>query len=248
MDIQQLGPALRLAAASAALASLAACAGAQQPQEAPRPVVKQVEDSKSATAPVEPPAAQPDASAAAAASQPPAASTVAELQSLIEQRQVAELRTTYNGTYGASLLFKGEDLLYYVALFQQRDFWRVVKTTSQPQAEATYRAFAAQSAELAAVDLRRIRLQAEYASAEKQLAARTRQLNTLQADQSLRQQQEQAVAARQEQLRQEASALAEQRQDVRAQLNALQRQIDALQAEQNSVGKKKSAGQRRAAE
>ena len=118
------------------------------------------------------------------------ASTVAELQSLIQNRQVSELRTTYNGTYGASLLFKPDDLTYYVALFQQKDFWRVVKTQSDKQAEATYRAFASQSMELAEVDIQRIRLQAEYAHNEKLLASRNAQLSTLQADNTLRMQQE----------------------------------------------------------
>ncbi len=237
MNIQQLGPSLRLALSCAALASLAACAGAKQQSE-PQPVVKQVEtDNKAASAPVTPPA--PPTPAPSAAAEPPAApTTVAELQGLIQNRQVTELRTTYNGSYGASLLFKADDMQYYVALFQQRDFWRVVKTVSQPQAEATYRAFVEQAADLAAVDLQRIRLQAENGNAEKQLAERSRQLSVLQADQALRQQQEQVVADRQAQLRQERDALAEQRQDTRAQLRALQRQIDELQAEQERVGKK----------
>ncbi|WP_144638189.1 DUF2968 domain-containing protein [Bordetella genomosp. 13] len=242
MNIQQLGPSLRVAMATAALASLAACASAQQPQSEPQPpVVKQVEsDKNAASAPVTPPAS-PSPARPAAADQPAAPTTVAELQGLIQNRQVAELRTTYNGSYGASLLFKGDDMQYYVALFQQRDFWRVVKTVSQSQAESTYRAFVEQAAELAAIDLQRIRLQAENTNAEKQLAARSRQLSVLQADQALRQQQEQMVADRQAQLRQERDALAEQRQDARAQLRALQRQIDELQAEQESVGKKAPA-------
>jgi len=237
MNIQRLGSSWRLALAGAALSSLAACAIAQ-PESAPRPVVQQVEADKAAAAaaPVEPQAAP--APAPAAPEQP--GSTVAELQGLIQNRQVAELRTTYNGSYGASLLFKADDLTYYVALFQQRDFWRVVKTVSQRQAEATYRGFAAQSADLAEVDLQRIRLQAEYAHAERQLAARTAQLNVLQADQSLRQQQEQQVAARQEQLRQETASLNEQQQDARAQLRQLQRQIDALRAEQSRIAKPKA--------
>lgn len=238
MNIQQLGPFLRLTMACASLVSLAACASAAQPPSEQPPVVKQVEsDNTAASAPVTPPA-PPAPSRPSAAEQPAAPSTVAELQGLIQNRQVAELRTTYNGSYGASLLFKADDMQYYVALFQQRDFWRVVKTVSQAQAESTYRAFVAQAAELAAIDLQRIRLQAENSNAEKQLAARNRQLSVLQADQTLRQQQEQLVADRQAQLRQERDALAEQRQDTQAQLRALQRQIDQLQAEQESVGKK----------
>ena len=225
MNVQFIRAATRMALLGTALSVLAACASAQP--EAPRPTVKQVEDPQAAATPVTPPAAP------AAPARP--ASTVAELQDLIQSRQVSELRTAYNGTYGASLLFKPEDLTYYVALFQQKDFWRVLKTVSEKQAESTYRAFAAQSAELAEVDIKRIKLQAEYAHAEKLLASRSAQLSTLQADRTLRMQQEQQVAARQEQSRQEATALADQQKDVREQLRDLQRQIDALQAQQAQI-------------
>lgn len=226
MKVHFIRGAARMALLGTALSGLAACAVAQ-PEE-PRPTVKQVEDTQAASTPVTPPASAP-----ALAARP--SSTVSELQSLIQNRQVSELRTAYNGTYGASLLFKPDDLTYYVALFQQKDFWRVLKTQSDKQAESTYRAFAAQSADLAEVDIKRIKLQAETAHAEKLLAARSAELSTLQADRALRLQQEQQVAARQEQSRQEATALAEQEKDVRQQLRDLQRQIDALQAQQAQV-------------
>ncbi|HEY0297038.1 MAG TPA: DUF2968 domain-containing protein, partial [Bordetella sp.] len=132
-------------------------------------------------------------------------------------------------------LFKPDDLTYYVALFQQRDFWQVVKTKSSQQAEATYRLFASRTAELAQIDFERIRLQAENAKAEEQLNARLARLNTLQADQALRVQQDQQVADRQTQLRAETDRLGQQQQDVRDQLRDLQRQIEALQADQNRV-------------
>jgi hypothetical protein len=226
MKVHFIRGAARMALLGTALSGLAACAVAQ-PEE-PRPTVKQVEDTQAASTPVTPPASAPSLAARPS-------STVSELQSLIQNRQVSELRTAYNGTYGASLLFKPDDLTYYVALFQQKDFWRVLKTQSDKQAESTYRAFAAQSADLAEVDIKRIKLQAETAHAEKLLATRSAELSTLQADRALRLQQEQQVAARQEQSRQEATALAEQEKDVRQQLRDLQRQIDALQAQQAQV-------------
>lgn len=216
----------------AVLSSLAACASAQS--DAARPPVQQVESKQAGDTPVTPPAPQAKAN-----------STVAELQSLIQNRQVSELRTTYNGTYGASLLFKPDDLTYYVALFQQKDFWRVVQTQSDKQAESTYRAFAQQSADLAEVDIKRIKLQAEYARSERLLAERSSELATLQADQSLRRQQEQQVAARQEQARQQAAALSQQQQQLRKELSAMQRQIDALQAEQAELQREQAASVRK---
>ncbi|AVJ28929.1 DUF2968 domain-containing protein [Achromobacter spanius] len=225
MNVQFIRGAARMALLGAALSGLAACASAQP--EPPRPTVKQVEDTQAASTPVTPPAPPP-------AARP--ASTVSELQGLIQNRQVSELRTAYNGTYGASLLFKPDDLTYYVALFQQKDFWRVLKTKSDKQAEATYRAFVTQSAELAEVDIKRIKMQAENAHAEKLLASRSAELSALQADRTVRLQQEEQVAARQQQSREEATALAGQQKDVRQQLRDLQRQIDALQAQQAQVG------------
>ena len=97
MKVHFIRGAARMALLGTALSGLAACAVAQ-PEE-PRPTVKQVEDTQAASTPVTPPASAP-----ALAARP--SSTVSELQSLIQNRQVSELRTAYNGTYGASLLFK----------------------------------------------------------------------------------------------------------------------------------------------
>ncbi len=162
-------------------------------------------------------------------------STMAELQQLIQARSLNELRTTYNGNYGASLLFKADELVYYVAMFQQKNFWRVVKTKSEPQAEQTYQAFVDQTAQLAEVDIRRIKLDAERANTEKLIATNEGRLNALQSDLSVQRQQEQQVAARQEQARQEAAALANDRQVAKEQLIALQRQIRALEEQQAKI-------------
>lgn len=232
MQVLKFHTVARLAVLGMAMSGLAACASAQS--EAGRPPVQQVQNDVPDDTPVTPPAAAPKAN-----------TTVAELQALIQNRQVSELRTTYNGTYGASLLFKPDDLTYYVALFQQKDFWRVVQTKSDKQAESTYRAFAQQSADLAEVDIKRIKLQAEYAHSERLLAERSSELATLRADQSLREQQEQQVAARQAQARQQAAALAQQQQQLRKELSAMQRQIDALQAQQAEIQREQAAAARK---
>lgn len=197
MTLRKLHRAARSATVIAALFTLAACAA--------NPTV----DSQTAAGQ----GAQQQVPELPAPSSAPSAqisSTADELRSLIERRQVVELRTTYNGTYGASLLFKPEDLVYYVALFQQKDFWRVVQTLSEPKAEEIYRAFSQQSAELAHVEIQRIKLQAEFAQSERLLTVRNQELAVLRADQALRDQQAQQVAARQEEARQQASALSTQ--------------------------------------
>jgi hypothetical protein len=182
--------------------------------------------------------AQAPRPAAAPANQDSAAnasSTITELQGLIQDRGLNELRTTYNGNYGTSLLFKADDLVYYVALFQQKNFWRVVKTTSEPQAEQLYKTFVDQTAQLADVDIRRIKLDAERTLTDKLISVNEGRLNALQNDLIVQRQQEQQVAARQEQARQEAAALANDRQSSREQLNALQRQIQMLEAQQSRM-------------
>lgn len=225
--MHRFGLCLRVTLISAALAGLSACAVTPPKEQASRPVVQQVADIKDGSTAVTPPVE--------AVAAPVATTTVAELQDLIKNRKVNELRTTYNGSYGASLLFRPDDLSFYVALFQQRDFWQVVKTKSTQQAEATYRAFAGRTAELSQIDFERIRLQAENAKAEQELNDRAARLSKLQADHELRVQQDQQVASRQAQMQAEADRLSQQQQDVRTQLRALQRQIDALQVEQGSL-------------
>ena len=56
------------------------------------------------------------------AQQQPASGDIAELQQMIRDGKVRELRTTYNGSYGASLLYYPDEMLYYVAMFQQKKF------------------------------------------------------------------------------------------------------------------------------
>ena len=224
MNVHFIRATARMALLGTALSGLAACASAQP--EAARPAVQQVEDTQAASTPVTPPPPAP-------AARP--ASTVAELQSLIQNRQVSELRTTYNGTYGASLLFKPDDLTYYVALFQQGFLARGQDPVGQAgrghlprlrrPVDGTGRGRYPAHPPAGGVRPQR-----------KLLASRNAQLSTLQADNTLRMQQEKQVAARQQQSRQEATALADQQKDVRQQLRDLQRQIDALQAQQAQLG------------
>lgn len=77
-----------------------------------------------------------------------ATGNVAELQQMIRGSDLSELRTTYNGSYGASLLFYGKDMNYYVALFQQKNFWRVIKTRDDARANLIYKDFVRQTVQL----------------------------------------------------------------------------------------------------
>ncbi|WP_353149129.1 DUF2968 domain-containing protein [Pollutimonas bauzanensis] len=216
---------------------MAGCAITKAPET--RPTVMQVEKEADGDAtPVTPPVAAPAAPAIPG-------STVAEVQQLIHTRQVSELRTSYNGNYGASLLFNRDTLTYYVALFQQKQFWRAVKTQDHARAERTYQEFIAETAKLAEVDLRRIRLEADYAHTEKQLAEQTDELRVLQNDVQTQRQQESLIRAQQATARQDAEQLQAQQKEAREQLRALQNQIKTLQAQQSALSSTKAKGKAR---
>ncbi|WP_230413963.1 DUF2968 domain-containing protein [Collimonas silvisoli] len=159
-------------------------------------------------------------------------STISELLQLMQSQSVSEMRATYNGNYGASLLFKPDSRTYYVALFQQKNFWRVVKATSDVQAKQVYKSFVSQTEKLAEVDIRRIKLEAEKAYTEQLIAAQENRLNALQNDLVVQQQQEQNVSLQQDHARQQAQLLSNKQQAARSELRGLQNRIRTLEAQQ----------------
>ncbi|MGB6008426.1 DUF2968 domain-containing protein [Castellaniella sp.] len=183
-----------------------------------------------AEAKLDPAAGQTPAVKPAATPQPSGAG--AQLQQLIQERAVTELRTVYNGAYGASLLFDTHSLEYYAALFYNKDFWKVTKTLDSKRAEQRYEQYARKSASLAEADLRRIRLQASYAHTEAQLNERSAELSALQADLDAQREQARQIAAQQTVAHQEAARLSKQQADAQKQLKALKDSIRRLEAQQ----------------
>jgi hypothetical protein len=122
---------------------------------------------------------------------------VAELETLISAGKITELRRTLNGSYGASLSYYPEMMIYYVALFQQKKFWRVFKTQNDGRAEAVYSDFSKSTATLADAEIKRIKLEAETAYADKQIAAQQDRANRLQADLDIAHAQQGQVASHQ---------------------------------------------------
>jgi len=158
-----------------------------------------------------------------------AAGNVAELQQMIRGSDLSELRTTYNGSYGASLLFYGKEMTYYVALFQQKNFWRAIKTQDATRADMIYKDFARQTLQLSDVEIRRTQLEAQKAFTERMIALSQDRANRLQADLDVAHQQQTIVANQQQQTRAEATALAQQKAAAQDQLRAAQRQVRELQ-------------------
>lgn len=158
--------------------------------------------------------------------------TVSELQRLMNNRELTELRTTYNGNYGASLLFHADSLNYYVALFHEKEFWRVIRTESVENAESLYLTFAEQTKQLAQVYLDTIRLQAGKAYSEKLVAMNERRLRGLQQEVEQQRQQSLQVSNALQERKQQAVALSSDLRATNTQLEALNQQIKALQAQQ----------------
>ncbi len=152
----------------------------------------------------------------------------------MQAHELSELRTTYNGAYGASLLFAQSDLTYYVTLFQQKDLWRVIKTTNEASAERLYSDFAKQTRTMADLELQRIRLEAQKERSERQIAAQQEKLRGLKTDLDIQRQQQAQAQERQKVARTEAEALDIERRAARARVDELQRQIRELEAQVNA--------------
>jgi hypothetical protein len=203
----------------------------------PQPVVAALRDAASGAASASvvslaPGASGSSGSLAQSASSPEspmsgdAQGNVAELMQMIQDTKLSELRTTYNGSYGASLFFYPREMTYYVALFQDKHFWRVIKSTDAGRAEAIYAGFVQQTAQLAEVEIHRTQLQAQKAYIEDTIALSEDRAKRLQADLEVARTQ-QAKVKRQTQ--NEAAALREEKERAQAQLRQVQGQVMQLQ-------------------
>ncbi|MEM5366531.1 DUF2968 domain-containing protein [Paraburkholderia azotifigens] len=159
---------------------------------------------------------------------------VSDLMQLIHDGGLVEMRTTYNGGYGASLFFHAQSMTYYVALFQDKHFWRVIRTSDQTRAEAIYAGFARQTAQLAEVEIRRAQLQAQKASIERVINESQVRAQRLQADIEVARAQEAKVADYQRQTQDETLALRDEKEKAQAQLRQLQQQVLQLQHQAES--------------
>ncbi|MET3229911.1 UNVERIFIED_ORG: hypothetical protein ABIC54_002096 [Burkholderia sp. 1263] len=168
-----------------------------------------------------------------AASGTPAAAdaqgNVAELMQMIHDAKLSELRTTYNGSYGASLFFYPREMAYYVALFQDKHFWRVIKSENAGRAEAIYTGFVQQTAQLAEVEIRRTQLQAQKAYIEDIIALSAERAKRLQADLDVARTQQAKVNDYQRQTQGEAAALHAEKERAQAQLRQVQNEVMLLQ-------------------
>ena len=159
---------------------------------------------------------------------------VAELVQLIHDARLSELRTTYNGSYGASLFFYPQEVTYYIALFQGKHFWRVIKSENVDRAEAIYADFVRQTVQLADVEIRRTQLQAQKAYIEDAIAVSQDHAKRLQADLDVARVQQAKVDDHQRQTQGEALTLHAEKERAQAQLRQVQSEVLQLQRETES--------------
>ncbi|WP_322053571.1 DUF2968 domain-containing protein [Paraburkholderia bannensis] len=174
-----------------------------------------------------PPAGMADDQATAGASQ----GDVATLMQLIHDAQLVELRTTYNASYGASLFFYPPEMTYYVVLFQDKHFWRVIRSQDDARAESIYANFVQQTQRLAEVEIRRMQIEAQKAFIERVIAINADRARRLQADIDVARTQQARVDDYQRQVQGNAAALNAEKIQAQAQLRQLQNQVDQLQRE-----------------
>ncbi|WP_420480902.1 DUF2968 domain-containing protein [Burkholderia ubonensis] len=171
---------------------------------------------------------------AASATSPTAADAtaqgnVAELTQLLHDGRMVEMRTTYNGSYGASLMFDPQEMTYYVALFQDKHLWRVIKSQDKSRAEMVYANFSQQTVQLSDIEIRRTELQAQKAFLERVIALSNSRAQQLQADLGIARSQQAEVAQRQRSAREQAQALQIEKRAAQAQLRELQQQVQQLE-------------------
>ncbi|MBN3746540.1 DUF2968 domain-containing protein [Burkholderia sp. Se-20373] len=204
-----------VALAACAQAGAAWSADATAPAAGTRPAVTSLRGDTAASA-----AAPTDASAQG---------NVAELTQMLHDGRIVEMRTTYNGSYGASLMFDPREMTYYVALFQDKHLWRVIRSQEKTRAEMVYANFVQQTVQLADIEIRRTELEAQKAFLERVIALQANRAQQLQADLSVARSQQAEVAQRQRSAQEQAQALQVEKRAAQMQLRDLQEQVRQLE-------------------
>ncbi|KVH30798.1 DUF2968 domain-containing protein [Burkholderia cepacia] len=169
------------------------------------------------------------AASTAVATDASAQGNVAELTQMLHDGRIVEMRTTYNGSYGTSLMFDPREMTYYVALFQDKHLWRVIRSQEKSRAEMVYANFVQQTVQLADIEIRRTELEAQKAFLERVIALQANRAQQLQADLSVARSQQAEVAQRQRSAQEQAQALQVEKRAAQMQLRDLQEQVRQLE-------------------
>jgi hypothetical protein len=169
------------------------------------------------------------------ASEPHVQGDVAELTRMLKNAMLTEMRTTYNGSYGASVFFLASEVTWYVTLFQNKTFWRVLKTQDRARANAVYANFVQQTEQLSKVEIERIELAAQRAALDRMIAVAENSASRMRADIDIARQQQVQVSERQRTTYEQTRSLNVEKQAAQIQLGDLRKQLRQLQ-EQAEAG------------
>jgi chromosome segregation ATPase len=120
-------------------------------------------------------------------------------------------------------------MTYYVVLFQDKHFWRVIRSQDEARAESIYANFVQQTQRLAEVEIRRMQIEAQKAFIDRVIAINEDRARRLQADIDVARTQQARVDDYQRQMQGNAAALNAQKLQAQAQLRDLQNQVNQLQ-------------------
>ncbi|MGO4326796.1 DUF2968 domain-containing protein [Cupriavidus sp. 2TAF22] len=155
---------------------------------------------------------------------------VSELQQRLRDRTVRELRTSYNGDYGTTLMLADDQVVCYVALFYQKNLWRVFRFESIGAAEQAYRQVTRQSAAWASDDIRRQVLASQKRAYDRALQDTEARANALNEDLRVMQAQRQRIAEEQQANRAEVQSAEVESRASRVRLDQLQQQIRRMES------------------
>lgn len=161
---------------------------------------------------------------------------VSELQKRLRDRSVRELRTSYNGDYGTTLMLADDQVVCYVALFYQKNLWRVFRFESIGPAEQAYRQVTQQSATWAGDDIRRQVLASQKRAFDKALQETEARANALNEDVRVMQAQRQRIAEEQKASRIEVQSAEIESRASRLRLEQLQEQIRRMESSLSDSG------------
>lgn len=181
------------------------------------------------------PAATGDSAAASGAGEPRTGRTAGLVEWLGQRMKgndaPAVLRSVSNGPYAARLMMDEASGVWYAALLQDGQLWRVIETPDEVRANAVFDLFASQTADLSRDEMARAQLASENAALAHRLALAKQRLDRLRADAEVAREQASQWAGRDAQARADLARLRGEQDDARARLLQTQRQVEALRQE-----------------
>ncbi|AMP16336.1 DUF2968 domain-containing protein [Collimonas pratensis] len=171
--------------------------------------------------------------AMAAANGVPAASpgSLAELKQRLSNKSVRELRTSYSGEYGTTLLMADNAPVFYVALLNQKSLWRVLRFDNLALAERSYVQLSQRSADWAGEEIRLQVLNAQSQALERSKQESEARLAALHTDMQIMQSEQARIMQGRQAAQEQVRASEIERRAYQIELDQLRRNIRTLESQ-----------------